>query len=1123
MTFKTSVVLTAFGVLAGCSRGEDAHELASINRAALSPPNDRCANAQTLPLNTPVSGTLVDANDDLSCGGTWGPDVFYRFTPSSSGTFRASVTTPGGGGDAGSAFMPFVSLTDPVCLAIDGGWGGWCRSAGAPHYNFRATAATPEVLVVDSWSAVGAGVFTVEVRPLVAASNDTCAAPLPLSLGAPLTVSFDDALDDDFTVVDGGFACSDAPDLVYSFTAPTTGRYRFSSSTGVMSVTTGTCAMTCASPTMSRLIDLSVGTTAFLVLEGFAQTTLRVDPVTPPANDLCSNAQPIPAGTATMGTTVASSGEVCSSQGDVYFRFTSTDGGTYRATLDNDGGLNVVTLGPDSCVGAISCYGIPTATFRLGAGQSSTLTVSTISLQSPFQLRVDPISPPPNDDCRTPTSISLGVPVPVSLDDAVDDMPGGPDAGAGSCGFLGSPDVHFRFVAPATGRYRFSGPFLMSVSQGSCGGACLAQAGFSTLDVSLSAGDVGVVTVEGFSNSGALVVEQLVIPSNDLCVNAQALTVGTSVSGTTLGAAPDLVCNDRPEVFYRFSAPSTGPYVVRLDGLDGGTALVGVTRGCGTDAGSSLFDGGRDCVVDYEFVRFNANAGQTHTVSVSHWVDTSFSIRVDALVPPSNDSCAAPMVLTPGVSVPVDLLAASDDVLTQPNDAGFDAGASCGSTGVPDLVYRLTAPASGRYDFEGPGDLSVSVGSCGTDCAIRRSSFASVVLQAGETAFVVLEGAPFASGAVTAHYAVQPSNDRCQAPRSISLGTWQYGTTRGATSSFACAFGANSPDVIYQFTPPTTGRYRALISNDAGWVAASWAEARCDGGCLSSDERYRGTSGVPAFLVVSSLQPPVGTEFGVSVEPISPPSNDTCASPVPVDLGVLATGSVLDAVDDYPQLGGCGGDGGCACGLAGLNDVVWSFTAPTEDDYVVMTNGSVGVGRTCGSCSTRVIGDVQVHLAAGETTYAITEPFAGATSLIRVERATTYFDGGVRLDAGWVGPTGGGASGVGGGASGSAGGAGGGPVGGGPVGGGAVGGGAVGGGAVGGGSVGGGGAGGAVGGGAAGGAVISGGSATAGGSVSGGGTGGGGTNEGGCSGCSSSGSAVAFALALLTLRRRLRA
>jgi hypothetical protein len=230
-------------------------------------------------------------------------------------------------------------------------------------------------------------------------------------------------------------------------------------------------------------------------------------------------------------------------------------------------------------------------------------------------------------------------------------------------------------------------------------------------------------------------------------------TLPQSVTGNTEGY-PDLLapsCATVPggEATYSFTAPEEGFYRVTTVGSAIETVLSVRDAGCegdeivcfnhGTDSGGLVW----------------LDAGQTALISVdSHGAEGDYMLNVDLF--DGSGTCDTPIGLDP---------------LAPQTARGRTAGSldssesSCGGTDVPDVVHRFTAPEAGTYTIDTAGsdydtvlavfdaDCSGEELACNDDVAGEDPSLftseVTVSLDAGQTIFIVVDGALNESGAYT--------------------------------------------------------------------------------------------------------------------------------------------------------------------------------------------------------------------------------------------------------------------------------------------------------------------------------------------------------------------------------------
>ncbi len=270
----------------------------SVDVSPPPPANDNCSAPQALTLSTPTSGDTSTALNDYnfssgSCSGLTnvpGGDVVYSFTPTTDGRFQFTVTPT-----TSSSLIPAIYLLD-TCpasnLALSSCVSGVQEQfASGPETTFaNLTAATPIYVFVDSVGSPG-GPFSIEVKPAQPAPpNDTCGGALAISAGGSVSGDTTSATADynpSSPTCSPDFATG--PDVVYSFTAPSTKAYTImvsptnSTYDPVLYVETAcpfTDSSTCAAGSDSAgagtsetvTLNATAGTTYFIVVDGWGQS-----------------------------------------------------------------------------------------------------------------------------------------------------------------------------------------------------------------------------------------------------------------------------------------------------------------------------------------------------------------------------------------------------------------------------------------------------------------------------------------------------------------------------------------------------------------------------------------------------------------------------------------------------------------------------------------------------------------------------------------------------------------------------------------------------------------------------------------------------------------------------------
>jgi hypothetical protein len=851
----------------------------------------------------------VSFDPDTSCTGyaETGPEVLYAFTPTA--TARYTFTLVPTGWDGAVYVLDGCPQVAPATGCLAGGdreLVGETETVSAPMYQGHTY-----FVGVDGYTATAHGAYTLTASPGVPLPpGDNCASPLPLTVGAGVTGDTTDASDD--VELDGAAtSCPDSlgqgNDLVYTFTPPASGRYTFT-----------------------------------LTSTGTARPVLYVVP--------------------------------------------SCVKGAVSHCLGGHA--------PDK-------DGVPaTATLSLSSGRDYTVVVDGASGDmGPFTLEVEAAgAAPANDSCTgTPTPLAVGVTAYGDLSQAAADL----DPGAAStCTGEAEPgeDVVYAFTPFTAGLYTFlvksvdaaESPSLYvmdSCPESSPAISCVAGVHSSAsgplqaVSATLSAGTPYFVVVDsphlGWVHGYELQVLKDGQP-NDTCSSAIAVLPGHSYVGDTTSLTDDLSptrtapgCTgyiaDGPDAVYLLTAPAAGRYTLTLTPLtsDDDVSLY-VLASCPGAAFHTVNAcvGGADQAGQGkpETLTVALAAGESVTVVVDGYAASSkgpYTLEVAEAPPaPAGDTCAdAQPLASHDASAPPEVLTGSLA------DAAGDATSSCAAAGK-DLVYALdlTERVSFTAALLGPdggavdGALHLNTGCTagGADelaCAAADAGPLQVPRLGeltGGTYYLWVEGTAAQAGDFTLQVTLgppgpPPTGDLCTDALPLPEATTTVGDLAGFANDYAPtdpACGQSAPqgeDVVYAFTPSTTGYYEVTVTPDATLHGALYVLDGCpaDGGapaCLGgADDRF--VAGAPAhvrlplvagqtYQVVVDSHPGDRGGFTLDAAPVALLSGDFCGALQPRDALVLApladggqaltlpvdlTGYGNDAHSN--DLGGCGGVG----------------------------------------------------------------------------------------------------------------------------------------------------------------------------------------------------------------------
>lgn len=478
---------------------------------------------------------------------------------------------------------------------------------------------------------------------LSAPTNDSCASPLPLSAGVPVTGITNGATGTDISSCGAG----DSRDVWFTFTPDGLGGiYEFNTCGSVVNTTLGlfsNCSteLACSDdepafcgsgqPTGSRITRvLSPGVTYLVrvaansAVDGPFRLVVNR---TPPDNDDCSAARvlspDLPVG-GTLTGAAPSGSPTCAGvdNADVFYSFTPASTGFYRISTCGSSAkttISVYSVCPPA--GEIFCSESSDNSCAFPASESTDLTavlqagapyrirISAAGTSSAFQIVVSPVVPP-NDDCFRARSLQ------VNSFETTSNARAALDPDLSSCGAGDTRDVWFQIIPDATGTYEFltcgaSGPGVGPVdtvlalfdgcggteiacndnSTGTCGGSPALSRVAARLDLgadyllraSLSAGAEGAFVVG----------VRYARPANDSCASAQTVTDGVTafdnlgadsemVTTTGCGLGFNMVFND---LWFRYVAPADGPVVASTCGSGFDTAIIVTDAGSGCGPG----------------------------------------------------------------------------------------------------------------------------------------------------------------------------------------------------------------------------------------------------------------------------------------------------------------------------------------------------------------------------------------------------------------------------------------------------------------------------------------------------------------------------------------------------------
>ena len=651
-----------------CSRYAIAACLAvglGASTALAQPGSDACSlAAPPITIGSLVTSDNLAATTDFSitpastCGGFTGSgggkDVFYTFTPGSTGFYTFSLC--GSDFDTTVAVMTACGAAAANVVACNDDASPTCGLNGESRINAVAlTGGVTYIVRVAGYgtTAPDSGNFILSVGAAATPpANDSCASAASFSIpGAGGTVSgtcVDATQDGDSTCDETGYT---AVDVYYSFTPSSNGPWQFA------------------------LCNTSVPW----------DTIVSVHASGCPVN-------------ATVGT--AAGNQIAS----------TLNGGCGDEGCSVDNGLSIINSLP---LVSGTLYTIRVAPYSSDDDwwgpdvlpQAFTLTVTDVG----------GIAPPANDSCAAPTIInSASLPAAITGNStAATASTAGNGVPTASCSFDTSDtkDVWFSFSPSVSATYTLDtvgsalGDTVLSVYSGSCASpvevACNDDINIldthSRVSTNLTAGTTYLVRIAGYGGSTGTytlnVSAPITAPSNDVCATATVVTaLPFTDNPNNTGATNDLdvSCNDTTAtatnrgIWYSFTASTSC------------NLLVDLTQGT-QDTVTAVFTGSCDALTqvhcaDDELTLFPTTGGTQYYILIGRWSADSppgaftLVLNADCQPGPANDHCSAPATL------PLSTFTAGD---ITPFTIG-DAETNC-SFSNSDVWYTMTTAAAGAY------------------------------------------------------------------------------------------------------------------------------------------------------------------------------------------------------------------------------------------------------------------------------------------------------------------------------------------------------------------------------------------------------------------------------------------
>ncbi len=692
---------------------------------------------------------------------------------------------------------------------------------------------------------------------------------------------------------------------------------------------------------------------------------------------------------------------VAPSNGKVWLLISSGSTGNYRveyALYDSCGGSAIDCDSRDTgFVGRSKLYK------GLTPGQTYYLQVWTdAAYAGSFSIALEEVPPAPaNDGCSNPVNLTV--------------YPSGQGAGNEtaastwgatesqyfpSCAWSGyAPllDLYYTFTAPSNGKVwiktgGYVGWGVIATIYESCGGnqvACDYTNG-QKLVMGLTPGQNYVLqlsTSDAYAGDFTVLLEEVPpAPSNDGCSSADTLTVypadqmtGNETVFNTWGASSSQYAQtscdsygDNLDVFYTFTAPSTGNVIIHTDREVG----IAVYVSCG---GSEVA-----CSEPWDtrpLTLTGLNPGQNYVLQL--WTDDYIAGEYNVVLgtPPAHDECSGAMPLTVyphGASNGHEIT-----VNTAHGTVSQYTSLSCDNLSTkPDMFYSFTAPANGKVWIlsNSPYAHVAIYDTCGGQevyCDNGGPARLVTGLTPGQTYILQTWYSDYFSDTGVYTLALEetpdtsPANDDCS--NALPVNVYPFGMGDGNETTFntwgasesqygqtSCTFFSPNLDVFYSFTAPSNGQMWIKTLGSPTWRIYATIYNSCGGQevyCDLADYQSLITGLTPGQNYILQLSTPDSYpgEYNFVLEETAPqlaPNND-CSNAIPVNVYPAGSGQANVTYANTLEASASGLDPSCSYGS--YNDLFYTFTAPadgevwlyTSDNYFPHLYTGVTVYDTC--------------------------------------------------------------------------------------------------------------------------------------------------------------------------------
>ncbi len=624
------------------------------------PANDFCANATMLDVlqectpqnfsNQYCTAEPTSIAPNPTCGAYQGGDAWFKFVVPTSGNFRIESTNLTSGTAYWSLYSGSCGSFSPL-------------SCTSTNTNFTEPSWANQTLYLRLYrfNSQQGNDFTLCIWETTPPANDFCANAIMLDVPLECTPqAFSNqycTAEPTSIAVNPSCGAYQGGDAWFKFVVPISGNFRIESTnltsgTAYWSLYSGTCGsftqLSCSSTNTNFNEPTWASQTIYLRVHRFNSQqgndfTLCVwETVTPPTNDLCSNAidlsvgvscimQPYSSQLSTAEAVGVAANPSCGAfqGGDVWFTFEVPASGNFRIEVENTSSGTANYTGYQGSCGSFTelfCASSDRNFVRPDlAGQVLFLRLFRFnSLQgNNFTLCIWEIEPPVNDACENAIDLPVNDECLVSAFSSQYSVAEAGVAPNPTCGAYQGGDVWFKFTTPASGNFSIdktntsNGSTSYALYTGVCGNftevLCSNDSSTPVSNPALGGQLVYLRAYRFNSVQGSdftLCIRATDVAPNNNCADAISLNVGSSCiteifdnfnSTAEPGVAADPGCDTfiGSDVWFTFVLPASGQAVVNLTAISGGDFASTIYAGtCGAFSEVDCASNGTQLVVD---------------------------------------------------------------------------------------------------------------------------------------------------------------------------------------------------------------------------------------------------------------------------------------------------------------------------------------------------------------------------------------------------------------------------------------------------------------------------------------------------------------------------------------------